>query len=100
MPDQTQQPYQPIDPTHLASRPGTLSHGNPIIQPAEKDPAVEMIRSKIRDLYSDEPDATQEIVEAEHHTHPGSKHQQFMTKLNESGASLVEIQAAWHSYYV
>ncbi len=64
------------------------------------DPAVELIRQKIRNLYNEEPVAAEEIVEAEHHTHPGSKHQQFMAELNASGKSLAEIQTAWHQYYL
>jgi LPXTG-site transpeptidase (sortase) family protein len=108
MPDQTNQPYQPIgggqlpDPSSIYPEPqaSLLSHDNATIKPPEKDPAVEMIRAKIRDLYSVEPDAKQEIAEAQHHTHPGSKHQQYMASLQASGKSLAEIQAAWHNYYI
>lgn len=65
------------------------------------DPAVDMIRQKIRDLYAIEPDAAQEAaVIAQAPIHPGSRHQQYMQQLNASGASLADIQAAWHNYYV
>jgi len=102
MPDQNNQPYQPMDNSQIYPEPraGALNHGNNVIQPADKDPAVEMIRQKIQNLYAEEPDAKEEITEAVHHTHPGSKHQQFMAGLNASGRSIAEIQAAWHSYYI
>jgi LPXTG-site transpeptidase (sortase) family protein len=66
----------------------------------QPDPAVELIRQKIQNLYSEEPAAAEEIVEAVHYTHPGSKHQQFMAQLNASGKSLADIQIAWHQYYM
>jgi LPXTG-site transpeptidase (sortase) family protein len=71
------------------------------VQPAANgsDPAVELIRQKIQNLYADEPSAAVETIQAAQHTHPGSKHQQYMNELNASGMSLTELQAAWHNYY-
>lgn len=66
----------------------------------QKQAAVELIRSKLDEVYSDEPDAVEEIAEEE--TKPAStrsKHQEHMHKLNHSGKSLAEIQTAWHQYY-
>lgn len=108
MPDQPYQPFQPagqgqrpdLNSIYPQPRESTLSHSNNTIQPPASDPAVEMIRQKIQQLYADEPDAKQELVEAKHHTHPGSKHQQFMSELNASGKSMAEIQTAWHNYYI
>lgn len=72
------------------------------IQPL-KDPnaqaAAELIRRKLDALYSDEPNAKQDLAEAEAEPHR-SKHQQFMHDLSVSGRSLAEIQTAWHNYYV
>jgi len=69
-------------------------------QAPSSDPAVEMIRQKIRDLYATEPSAAEESAEAVAQTHPGSRHQQYMAHLNNSGISMAEIQSAWHNYYV
>lgn len=66
---------------------------------AANNPAIDMIRGKISAIYSDEPDAREELAEAEAPAHHRSKHQQFMHELSESGKSLAEIQTAWHQYY-
>lgn len=63
------------------------------------NPAVELIRRKIDALYTNEPDAAQELAEAEN-TPIRSKHQQKMHELSTSGKSLAEIQSAWHAYYI
>ncbi len=73
---------------------------NTATTPAGAEPAVDMIRDKIRNLYSAEPDAATEVTEATEHTHPGSSHQQYMRSLTASGKTLVEIQTAWHAYYL
>ena len=61
--------------------------------------AADLIRSKLNNLYVDEPKAKEEIAEAEVVKHR-TKHQQFMYDLSHSGKSLAEIQTAWHAYYV
>lgn len=66
--------------------------------PAE-DPAVNLIRSQINNIYASEPDAKQELVETSHHHAKPSKHQKYMEELNKSGLSLAEIQTKWHEYY-
>jgi LPXTG-site transpeptidase (sortase) family protein len=63
------------------------------------NPAVDLIRRKIDNLYQDEPSARMEAREAEAAPAPRSKHQQFMHELSSSGKSLAEIQTAWHQYY-
>jgi sortase A len=63
------------------------------------NPAADLIRQKIGKIYNKEPDAREELAEAEMINHR-SKHQQFMHELNTSGRSLAEIQTAWHQYYV
>jgi sortase A len=65
-----------------------------------EEKAVSMLRQKIAHLYSDEPDAKEESLEAEAAGKQRSKHQQFMHKLTTSGRSLADIQTAWHEYYV
>lgn len=64
-----------------------------------QEPAVNIARAKLAKLYSEEPNAKQEIVEANTSAHP-SKHQRYMQSLSTSGKSLAEIQTAWHAYYV
>lgn len=62
------------------------------------DPALNVIRNKIDHLYEDEPSAKEEAKEiASVGVH--SKHQAFMDQLQKSGASLSQIQTAWHKYY-
>lgn len=85
------------------------SRDKKVLQPLHEDlkvsplgtssnPAADLIRKKLDDLYDDEPKAKEEIAEVEHVSRR-SKHQQFMYELSHSGKSLAEIQTAWHSYY-
>lgn len=64
----------------------------------DKTAALELIRGKLDKIYAEEPDAAEELSEAEASKHR-SKHQAYMHKLNTSGKSLAEIQTAWHEYY-
>lgn len=61
--------------------------------------AVSLIRDKLEKIYTKEPDAAQELAEAEAAGKHRSKHQQFMHELSTSGKSLADIQTAWHTYY-
>lgn len=70
----------------------------PAARPKGANSAAELIRQKIDALYASEPDAKQEMREAEIVT-PRSKHQQYMHELSTSGRGLAEIQVAWHEYY-
>ncbi len=63
------------------------------------NPAADLIRAKLNDLYAEEPNAKEEIIEAKHEPHR-SKHQRYMLELSQSGRSLAEIQTAWHNYYL
>ncbi|HVA11040.1 MAG TPA: class E sortase, partial [Candidatus Dormibacteraeota bacterium] len=65
---------------------------------ADSQTAIEMIRGKVDRLYRNEPDASDEVVEAEQSQHR-SKHQQFMYDLSTSGKDLAAIQTEWHNYY-
>jgi LPXTG-site transpeptidase (sortase) family protein len=60
--------------------------------------AIELIRDKLDRMYSSEPDAGKEVLEAEQ-SKPRSKHQQFMYELGSSGKDLATIQTEWHNYY-
>lgn len=62
--------------------------------------AADMIRGKLSKLYSKEPNAKQELIEAEAAGRHRSKHQLFMHELTTSGKSLADIQTEWHNYYV
>lgn len=72
--------------------------------PAESDkpnPAVELIRRKLDELYVDEPSAKQEAKEAiQEPANQRSRHQQFMYQLSTSGKPLAQIQTEWHNYYL
>ncbi len=60
--------------------------------------AADLIRDKVARLYEAEPNAGQELAEAEAVQHR-SKHQQFMHSLSSSGQDLAAIQTQWHNYY-
>ena len=62
------------------------------------NPAVDLIRQKLNQLYADEPNARQEMQESQFVSHR-SVHQQYMYDLGRSGRSLADIQTAWHNYY-
>ena len=64
------------------------------------NPAADLIRKKVDEAYSGEPDPSLEAREAEA-TKPTerSKHQKFIHELTTSGKSVPEIQMAWHDYY-
>jgi LPXTG-site transpeptidase (sortase) family protein len=62
------------------------------------DPAVALIRAKVERVFSQEPNAAQELAEAEAAKLP-SKHQRYMQELSASGKSLAEVQTEWHRYY-
>ncbi len=64
------------------------------------DAAVDLIRSKVGNLYAHEPNAKEEAQEVRTLDKPLSKHQAYMQKISESGMSLADIQTAWHRYYV
>lgn len=76
-----------------------LAHGDQTDTNSGAQPAIDLIRQKLNQIYSQEPDAKEERREAESVT-KRSKHQQFMHELSQSGRSLAEIQTAWHNYYV
>ncbi|MGH7141936.1 MAG: sortase [Candidatus Saccharimonadales bacterium] len=67
-------------------------------EPSGVNPAADIIRTKLAQIYALEPDPVVEAREAET-IKPRSKHQTFMHNLSTSGKSLAEIQTAWHSYY-
>lgn len=87
---------QGLDPFHSVKR-----HSK-AIEPLHKDlnPAANLIRERLDEIYAQEPTAKEELVEAEEAKPPVSKHQKFMLELSKSGRSLAEIQTAWHNYYV
>lgn len=64
------------------------------------NPAADLIRQKLSQLYGDEPDAKEELQEVKGVHAQRTKHQQFMYELSKSGKSLADIQTAWHNYYV
>jgi LPXTG-site transpeptidase (sortase) family protein len=69
-----------------------------LMDAANAQNAIDLVRDKVKRLYSKEPDAKEELVEAETVKRP-SKHQQFMQALSESGKDMVAIQTQWHDYY-
>lgn len=64
------------------------------------DEAANIVRGKLDRIYSDEPDAQEELEEVKNLRKSSlSKHQKYMDELSKSGRSLAEIQTAWHQYY-
>jgi LPXTG-site transpeptidase (sortase) family protein len=81
-----------------------LSHGTGNVTPPQQpqnstNPAADLIRERLNQIYGAEPNARAEIAEAEV-VPRRSKHQEFMYKLSTSGKGLAEIQTEWHNYYV
>lgn len=66
--------------------------------PPADDPAVNLIRGKLNELFEDEPSAKSEIDEISN-SGAASKHQKFLDELTTSKKSIAEIQTAWHEYY-
>lgn len=88
----TNPPYTPFDdytPQDTPPLTGDLPQGGA---------AADVIRDKVARIYGDEPDARQELDEAEH-LQRRSKHQKFMYDLSTSGRNLAQIQTEWHTYY-
>jgi LPXTG-site transpeptidase (sortase) family protein len=92
--DADKQGYTPAHQLNSA-----LRHGK-TIEPLHDDlnPAANLIRTKIANLYAQEPTAKQELAEVKATAHL-SKHQKFMRDLSTSGKGLAEIQTEWHVYY-
>lgn len=63
-----------------------------------EDPASELIRQKLSQIYEAEPSAQEELSETEQ-LKKRSKHQDFMYKLGTSGKDLATVQTEWHQYY-
>jgi sortase A len=101
--------FDHLQPKSKPSPPDEAGQGNSwggkkrVIQPLgkqdESNPAVELIRQKIGDLYATEPEAKEELAEAKAAGNKRSKHQQYLYELSQSGKPLAEIQKAWHTYY-
>jgi sortase A len=85
--------------TTSAANPATASGTAVDTSNTGADLAADVIRSKIQSLYSDEPDAQEELVEAEQAGTHRSKHQQYMWELSNSGKPQEQIQTLWHEYY-
>jgi sortase A len=62
--------------------------------------AVSLIRQRLDNLYTVEPDADAEAKEIQNTTDPLSKHQQYLDNLTKSGKSATDIKTAWHEYYL
>lgn len=86
-----------MDDNSLQPPPETAPQPSPQTPP-ETAAAVDVIRDKLSRIYAAEPDAKQELTEAEH-LDRRSKHQQFMYQLSASGKDLATIQTEWHDYY-
>lgn len=90
----------PGERIHKAAGTSHHSHKPDAAASDNSNPAADLIRRKLEALYSDEPDASQEVAEATVQSEPQrSKHQQFMYQLSTSGKSLAQIQTEWHNYY-
>jgi LPXTG-site transpeptidase (sortase) family protein len=61
--------------------------------------AANLIRQKISQIYSKEPDIRDELKESITNNQR-SKHQEFIINLKNSGKTIAEIQTEWHKYYL
>jgi sortase A len=64
--------------------------------------AVEIVRSKLRQLYVEEPDVHTEMSEISAETEQQielSIHQKYLKDLQDSGRNPMQIQDEWHAYY-
>jgi sortase A len=84
----------------MPSRQGKTIYPEANANQGKEDPALNVIRRKLDNLFDSEPNAKEELEEVSSQKAPQSKHQDFMAQLGQSGKSLAEIQTAWHSYYV
>lgn len=64
-----------------------------------RDEAVALIRQKLDAIFAEEPNAEAELVEADHHHKPPSKHQQYLAQLHATATSIADVQTKWHEYY-
>jgi sortase A len=71
---------------------------NAVPKNQQSEEALNLIRSKLDNLYAEEPSAKKESEEI---TNSGahSKHQKYMKQLLDSGQDMHAIQKAWHQYY-
>ncbi len=84
-------PLFPTDDNQPQPPPGLLDA-------ADSQNAIDLIRGKVARVYGSEPDARTELAKAEGTKRP-SKHQQFMQALSESGKDMATVQTEWHNYY-
>jgi sortase A len=88
-----------IQPLNPSVRPEAAPYHQEALKQTGGNPALDLIRQKLNELYDKEPSAKEEKQEVENLSRR-SKHQQYMYNLSRSGRSLAEIQTAWHNYYV
>lgn len=70
----------------------------PSQNPPADDPAVNLIRGKLAELFETEPKASDEAEEIKS-IGASSKHQKYLQTLMSSGKDIAEVQTAWHEYY-
>jgi sortase A len=63
------------------------------------NPAADMIRQKLDNIYNVAPKATKELEEIKTTQKPLTKHQAFVADLQKHGKTLAQIQSAWNAYY-
>ena len=64
----------------------------------ETEPALNLLRQRIANLYQDEPPVKEEEAEIEQ-VGAESKHQKYIEELMTSDKDMAAIQTAWHNYY-
>ena len=89
----TNTPREPFDDTSPGDTQSSAGGA-----PNDRVAAADLIREKVARIYSEEPEAEQELAESQDTTRR-SKHQQFMYDLGTSGKDLATIQTEWHTYY-
>lgn len=64
-----------------------------------RDAAANIIRQRIAELYTDEPEVKDELTEINNTKNLQSKHQIYLKNLQDTAKSVAEIQTGWHQYY-
>lgn len=86
-------PKMPVPPKKAAAENSDTPADDPNL-------AADLIRQKLRGIYTDAPKASEELAELEDRHQQLSRHQKFILELQKSDKSLVQVQTDWHNYYM
>lgn len=67
---------------------------------SENNPAVNLVRSKLNNIFQNEPNVSDEAKIIQADLPKISKHQQFLNDLLKNNSNYADVQTAWHNYYI